>query len=362
MQSRTRIMEAIQGGSPDRMPVSPFTLGALDFLSAMAQELIAETDPLVRTTGGIDPFIGSAVTQRVVQDGNTTVTSLITPKGELTTRWRKTSITEAPVEYGIKTLEDAERFLSMPYSCDGVDPSAYYKWCSRIGNEGLVLVEVPNAICLPAQWLSPEDFCVWTLDYPELVLELTRVGSERVSEYVDRLCREGVEAFRIIGAEYAVTQLGPTGFDKLVAQFDAELVDLIHSHGAIAYYHCHGCVTAYLEKLADIGMDALDPLEAAPWGDTEIGEAVRKMDGRVCLVGNLDDMEIINALPTQQVLEIAEERLLAAGDSRFILGGTASGTYTEHGARNFIAMADMVRDRTRSAAASVNTTELSLVR
>ncbi|MHB9038587.1 MAG: uroporphyrinogen decarboxylase family protein, partial [Armatimonadota bacterium] len=134
-----------------------------------------------------------------------------------------------------------------------------------------------------------------------------------------------------------------------------------HSHGATAYYHCHGCVSSYIDRLANIGMDALDPLEAAPWGDTDIGEAVSKMDGRVCLVGNLDDMEIINALPTQQVVEIAEERLSAAGNSGFILGGTASGTFTEHGARNFIAMADMVRDRTVSVAASTCNAERTLM-
>jgi uroporphyrinogen-III decarboxylase len=99
----------------------------------------------------------------------------------------------------------------------------------------------------------------------------------------------------------------------------------------------------YLEKLADLGMDMLDPLEAAPWGDVEIGDAVKKVGDRICLVGNLDDMEIINALPTVEVLQLAEERLASAGSSGFILGGTASGTYTEHGARNFIAMADMVR-------------------
>ncbi|MHB9038906.1 MAG: uroporphyrinogen decarboxylase family protein, partial [Armatimonadota bacterium] len=273
MTSRARILEAIRGGSPDRVPVSPFTLGALDYSSAMAQELIAKTDPFLRTTGGMDPFVGSAVAKKVAQDGDTTITTLLTPKGELTTRWRQTNITEATVEYGIKTLDDAQRFLSMPYSCDGISPNAYYKWRSRIRDEGLVLVEVPNAICLPAQWLSPEDFCMWTMDYPDLLLELTRVGSKRINEYVDRLCRAGVEAFRIIGGEYAVTQLGPTGFDKLVAPFDAELVDVIHSHGATAYYHCHGCVSSYIDRLANIGMDALDPLEAAPWGDTDIGEA-----------------------------------------------------------------------------------------
>jgi len=345
MNSYQRIMETLRHGKPDRVPVSPFTLGALDYASSAAQDLIRETDPFIRTVGGGDPFIGSNVQCSVNQEGDTTISTLFTPKGELTTRWRRTPETEGSVEYGIKTLDDAERFLSIPYSPVRIDTTQYAKWRGRIQGEGLVMVEVTDAICLPAQWLSPEDFCTWTLDYPDLVLDMVRIGSRRVNQYVDDLCRAGVNAFRIIGGEYAVTQLGPSGFDKLVAPFDTELIDIIHSHGALAYYHCHGCVNGYLDKLANLGMDFLDPLEAPPWGNVEIGEAVKRIGDRVCLVGNLDDMEVIDSLPTQAVVDLAEDRLISAGESGFILGGTASGTFTEYGAHNFVEIARMVKAR-----------------
>ncbi|MCE5197968.1 MAG: uroporphyrinogen decarboxylase family protein [Armatimonadota bacterium] len=353
MNSYQRIIETVKHGKPDRIPVSPFTLGALDPDGPMAQELIRETDPFIDVYGGGNPFVGSAAVCKATQEGDTTTHTYVTPKGELTARWRRTPQTTGAIEYGIKTPDDAERFLSMPYSPANVDISLYTKWRERLCGEGMVLVGVPDAICLPAEWLSPEDFCLWTLDYPDLVLELTRVGSNRTKQYVEDLCRAGVNAFRIIGGEYAVTQLGPSGFDKLVSPFDVELIDIIHSYGAIAYYHSHGCVSTYLDKLADLGMDLLDPLEAPPWGDVEIGEAVRKIGDQVCLVGNLDDMEVIDRLPMRSVVDIAEERLNATGDSGFILGGTASGTYTEHGARNFIAMAHMVKARAGACKAAI---------
>jgi hypothetical protein len=345
MTSRQRILEAIRHGSPDRVPVSPFTLGALDPFGAAARELIEKTDPLIPVGGGGNPFIGSAVTPRVVQDGDTRITTYDTPKGPLTTRFRWTGITGATTEYAVKSPEDAERFLSMPFEPATVDLTEYWEWCARVGEEALILVGIPNAVCLPASWLSPEDFCMWWLDYPNLIAELTKVAAERLNEWVHRLCKEGAEAFRIVGGEYASVQLGPSGFDALVTPFDTELVDIIHSYGAIAYYHNHGCMSRFLERLADLGIDALDPVEAPPWGDVEIDEAVRRIGDRVCLVGNLDDMEIIEALPTEEVVAIAEERLASAGSRGFILGGTASGTYTEKGARNFIAMAEMVRGK-----------------
>jgi uroporphyrinogen-III decarboxylase len=115
----------------------------------------------------------------------------------------------------------------------------------------------------------------------------------------------------------------------------------MHSHGATVYYHNHGPTMKYLELLADIGMDACDCFEAPPWGDFDFPEAKKRIGDRICFVGNLDDMEVIDKLPEAKVLEMARERIIESEGWGFVLGGTASGTYTERAARNFMAMADL---------------------
>jgi hypothetical protein len=92
---------------------------------------------------------------------------------------------------------------------------------------------------------------------------------------------------------------------------------------------------------ADIGMDAADCFENPPWGDCDLAVARQTLAGRVCIVGNLDDMEVIDKEPEAVVRKIAAERIALAGPDNFVLGGTASGTYTDKAARNFIAMADV---------------------
>ena len=88
-------------------------------------------------------------------------------------------------------------------------------------------------------------------------------------------------------------------------------------------------------------MDACDCFEAPPWGDTDMPQAKARLKGEVCIVGNLDDMEVIDKLDEQSVRELARLRIEEAGPDGFVLGGTASGTYTEKAARNFIAMAEV---------------------
>ncbi len=179
------------------------------------------------------------------------------------------------------------------------------------------------------------------MDYPDLMLKLTDLFASRLNDWVTRLCEAGIDGFRICGGEYASVQLGPAGFDALVLEQDKELIDIIHRHGGVAYYHNHGPVMRFLTRFREIGMDALDPLEAPPWGDADLREARVTCGDRVAFVGNLDDMEVLENLPFEEIRLMAMERLAGAGDRGFILGGTASGTYTEKAARNFIRLAEL---------------------
>ena len=341
MTSRERILSAIRLETPDRVPVTPFGLGKLDPDGTVARELIETTDPILTVGSGGDTFLGRGVDTHTQVEGDRTVTTIQTPSGDLTRVVRRTEITSATVKFPFESVEDVERFLSIPYVAPPVDVSAFHALKNRVGDEALVMVGIGDAVCLPASWFSPEGFCLAWADTPDLVLELTTLASDRVTARVDALCEAGVDAFRIIGGEYASVQLGPMGFDALVMPFDAELVATIHKYDAIAYYHNHGPVMPFLERFAALGVDAVDPFEAPPWGDCDLSEAKASIGDRVCLVGNLDDMEVVESRPVDEVQEMARACLEMAGPDGYLLGGTASGTYTERGARNFMALVDV---------------------
>jgi uroporphyrinogen-III decarboxylase len=342
MTSRERLLCALRGGTPDRVPVAPFGLGRIAPDSPLGQELIEGTDLLFEVWSGGEPLLGSDLGTSSDTDGDTTTILIETPGGKLRRRIRRTSVTSATVEFPLKSAADAEAILELPYVAPEANPADYHKWRKTIGEQGFVMVGIGSAVCLAAEWFSPEQFALMWAERPDLLIRMTATASERLIAYVESLCKAGVEGFRIVGGEYVSVQLGPRAFRELVIPFDTELARVIHQHGAVAYYHNHGRVTRYLPLLADLGMDALDPLEAPPWGDVDLAHARRAVGGQLCLVGNLDDMEIVDALPTEEVVAIARERLRAAGRRAFVLGGTASGSYGERGARNFLAMADMV--------------------
>jgi len=153
-----------------------------------------------------------------------------------------------------------------------------------------------------------------------------------------------MESLRIVGGEYVTVQLGPSAVGPLLSEWDTALMSAIHEGGGLGYYHCHGPSRNYVSDLFDLGIDALDPLEAAPWGDADLAGAQEISAGRCCLVGNLDDMEVLDRLPAAEVRRIARERVREAGSRGFILGGTASGTFGEHAARNFMVLVEVAEE------------------
>ena len=347
MTSRERLLAAMRFEKTDRVPVASFGLGALADDSEMAKEVIARIDPFIQAAVPGDIHYGTGCPTEAVREGNVRTVIRRTPLGDLTDRMQWTDITSAKIEFPVKTLEDVEKYLSIEYIAPEVDVTPFLKRKAEIGDEGLVLVPIPDAVVLPAELLSPEVFSLWWMDHPDLMVKLTSLFSARMNDWVDRLCKAGVDGFRIVGGEYASVQLGPAGFDALVVEQDKELIDIIHRHGGIAYYHNHGPVMRYMTKFREIGMDALDPLEAPPWGDADLRQARAACGDKVAFVGNLDDMEVLEKLDFEEIRPMALERIEAAGDRGFILGGTASGSWTDKAARNFIALGELSRSLAR---------------
>lgn len=338
MTSRERMLCAMRGERPDRVPVSPWGFGHLDRQGEVFREMLRTCDPWIEAGGGGFSFTGTRLQAESSTDGAITTTIYHTPAGDLTARRQVTSVTSATIEFLCKTPADVEALLSVPYEALPTDFSAFHDTKATYGDEGLVCLGCADAICWPATVLSPEDFCLLWADAPDLMVEMTRVASERLNVFIEAACQAGVDVFRIIGGEYVTVQLGPAAVPRLLTPFDGRQVDIMHRYGALAHYHNHGPMMAFLDALAGLGIDSLDPCEAAPWGDCDLAEAARTLRGRCCIVGNLDDMEVLERCSEDEACAVAAERIEQAGEVGFMLGGTSSGTYTERAARNFIAM------------------------
>jgi len=343
MTSRQRILAAARNEACDRVPVSPFGLGKLDPDGEVAARLVEVCDPFLEVSLGGHVFGGLHYVEEQIEDEEFTRLRLQTPEGALTATVKRTGVTRHTIEFFCKGPRDIEKYLSIPFEPAPVDATAFHKARRRYGEQGLVLAGCADAICLPAMLMSPADFCLLWADAPGLMVELVEEASRRVEIYVKSACEQGVDAFRIIGGEYASTQLGPLAFEQLVVEPDRRLIALMHRYGALAYYHNHGPMMRYLEPIARIGVDFLDPMEMPPYGDVDLRRARDIIGGRYCIVGTFDDMEVLEKLPLEEIKRQARQRIQQYGTRGFCLGGSASGTYGERAAEAFCALAELAQ-------------------
>ncbi|MHB1294597.1 MAG: uroporphyrinogen decarboxylase family protein [Anaerolineae bacterium] len=339
--SRQRMLCAVHQGEPDRVPVAPWGLGRLDPLSATAAELIARTDPWIEVGLGCDPVGGAAFPLEERQMGSLRRRIVHTPRGDLTATWTTTAATTASTEHLCKSVADIEALLSIPYVAAHPDTAYFHARRRTLGEDGLVVMGLGDALCFPNDVLGTEYCSLLWAEQPDVIRSMVAVAAERIHRVIEEACLAGVDCFRIVGGEYATQLMGPAAWDALVVSYDRPLVELMHQHGAVAHYHNHGNMRRFLGRIADLGVDSLDPIEQPPYGDMAMRDAHNLIGARVCLVGGLDDMEVLETRPTAEVLRMGQELLEALPKRGFMLGGTSSGIYGEQAARHFIALADL---------------------
>ncbi|MFW5868339.1 MAG: hypothetical protein ACOCX2_11015, partial [Armatimonadota bacterium] len=116
MTSRERILCAMELGTPDRVPVTPWGFGHVPEDSEIGRRLLHECDPFIgANVGGGDWFLGRGVKTRTEKRDGKTYSVIEAPDGDLYSRWQQTEITSATMEFYCKTPEDVRNLLSAPY-------------------------------------------------------------------------------------------------------------------------------------------------------------------------------------------------------------------------------------------------------
>jgi len=224
----------------------------------------------------------------------------------------------------IEDEKDVEKILSVPSEFQKPDVEDFFKYKNRIQQkDGLMYTFISTPMVCVSQLFSFEKFLMWCIAEKSTILTLIETAFERIYEQLEYLLQRGVgPVFHFGGSEQATPpMMSPKLYDEFVVKYDGRLFDLVHRYGGYVAVHCHGRVKSILDKLINMGADLLDPIEAPPSGDIEIGEVKKKVKGRMTLVGNIQfgDMEVC---ATKEIDEKVKDAICSGGKEKFILATT----------------------------------------
>ena len=343
MTSRERLLAALRSETPDRVPVtlyesSPYNDGWPNREPSYAPLLALEReygDTFVRAPIDVpilfgDPNAVTGLEERNVDGSIMRVHEVDTPRGPLRSVARRDPglMTYWQIEPFVKSDADIERVLAMPTAPAEVNIPRLRDLEARVGDHGLLLFSIGDALGHVVGLFEFEDFVMRcaTDDGP------IRALPDKVQEQVLRAIRmigNHVKnaAFRLWGPEYCGAPLmNPrVYFPRYVVQYDQPATQAIHETGNFSVIHCHGRLRDLLTPIAEIGADALEPVETLPLtsADVTLAEVKKCLGQRMCIMGGIQAVTLETGSPETVRQEVQTALAQGAPGGRYVALPTA---------------------------------------
>jgi len=353
MTSKERFLTVLNGGIPDRLPVTthhlmPYFLNK--YMNGISDDEFFDyfgLDPIkwvVEHTHGsssqeyFDPdqgAVGFLEAKRVATDNwhiekeeldgfdfTTTRFNFITPKKTLTMVLQSNDQTAWVFEHLVKEKSDIDiigEYVTSPYC----DVKAVNRQADTYGDRGLIRGHIccfdvfgqpgcwQDAACL----FGTQNLIMATYDDPGWVHTFLKILQERKKIFVKSLQGARYDILELGGGDASTTVISPKLFDKFVAPYDSELIELAHDTGQRISYHTCGGMMPILENIADMNPDAMEtftPIDMG--GDVILKEAKNRIAHRICMIGGFDQFHYFTGCTPQATRQAVRQNFHDAGD------------------------------------------------
>ena len=150
------------------------------------------------------------------------------------------------------------------------------------------------------------------MDYalrPELAHRMARMICDYKKQVIRNACEIGADIV-LTGDDYAARKgpmMSPAHFREFILPYLTEIVEEAHSHDVPFIKHTDGNLWPIMDDLVDAGIDCLDPLE--PIANMDIGEVKEKYGDRIALAGNVDCGQLLCFGTKDEVREAVKETI-----------------------------------------------------
>jgi hypothetical protein len=367
MTSCQRLAAAFRCQEPDRVPIQ---VRGVDTISrALIKrhesfrplvEAVAQHGDLTQSWGASCAFltrwINSTNTftrvEKRNEDFNVHYHTIRTPKGDLTCSTNVSTKGHPPMRetFYVKSLEDVEKFLSIPYAPHRPDCAPFFKQVEALGEQGIVLASPgSDAITYVHELLGSELLAIWSIEERETIHRLLRVFNERLCDTAKYLVSQKVgPLFSSSGQEYVAPPLHPPkDFYDFVVKYDKEVFAILRDAGGMIHVHCHGPIRDLQDGFLEMNINCLHPIEAPPMGNLPLAEAKAKMGHKICLEGNIQIGDMYSCTP-QEIEQTTIAAIRAAGRGGGLIICPTASPYTptlpDVALQNYLAMIRTARE------------------
>jgi uroporphyrinogen-III decarboxylase len=350
MTSRERLLATLHGQPADRVPVSPFVqdeylsyyypqkpkvdrvIDAVELANELDFDLMAKHRALEQPHFFRRSHPNWELRRTQSRSGNmrTNRLEIVTPTRTLVQE--ETGPDSGAATTGVRFMvtrslladsDDVEAFLKYLPPLDDQDrlemAQIATRWRSIIGERGVLapwgFAGVFN-FCADLRGL--DNFYAAPYEDETEYRALMDAVASAMAEYCLAMGETEVDCVGIQGHMAGGTTTGPDFFRKYVQQYEKRVIDAIHAGGKFSIYHNCGFAKSLYGNYLELGMTVWETLSEHPRGDNKLADAKAALGNRICLLGNLDQVDF---------LKVASPREVADKTREIVQTGKAGGRY-----------------------------------
>lgn len=213
----------------------------------------------------------------------------------------------------IDTIDEMARLAEAPRTSRQFDADAYNRGVEQIGERGVAMTSVMHPLGTLVRQANMVEVYGWLMLEPEIMHRFLESTNTQARDTVLAMGRAGIEPwFGTWALEMLIPPwMGRRLFDEWVFPYDKMVNDAIHIIGGRHRSHCHGESMGFLVRMAEMGLDATEPLEPPPFGDVDLAEAKRLVGDHMMLSGNIPSQDFVTCTP-EQVRQWVKDAIAAA--------------------------------------------------
>jgi uroporphyrinogen decarboxylase len=350
MNSRERMMRALNKGQPDRVPIfenyinEPIVVRLAEILLPGSVRLRASQDRAGEERLEVMDLYCLLVKELNLDATSTLFSTGLKPIGEgrgrdkFGTVWSLSEHGEPlPAKGPIRGIDDLEGF-DMASKLEPKDFEGVKYVIDKAGKDRAHFVTVPDPFKIAWNLRgSMENLMVDYILNPELVHRLARVATDYDKAAIDMAKEAGADVIFFPGdvAGEKTLLMSPRHFREYIKPYHREIVEHAHQKGLKIVKHSDGNMWPILDDILEVGFDGFHPVQPQCM---DIAEVKRHLAGKACVIGNIDCRELLPFGTEEEVERAVIETIEKAAPGGGYIISSSNTIHPACKAENYIAM------------------------
>jgi uroporphyrinogen-III decarboxylase len=353
MNSRERLLKTINGGIPDRVPVTLFiadhghfihqmhpdidpldyeqlTFKVIDYQRSLGCDVFVRMifdlyHPLGIYLGGVDDGHETEtwkISVQITVDGNNLIRNSVitTPEGILTQEFVRNAQNRGTYVYCCtKKPINCERELDIAMKYEPKMSAEYGETVKQkirrikdyLGDDGILGTWVAGGPFNNASMIidHTELYMMFMID-PPYFDKLMQYTTNRTLDYTQAFIDAGADVM-LVGGNVPGGFLGAEVYEEFILPYEKKYIDFIQDQGCPAVYHNCGQIMALVNSYKKLGAKVVEAFSPVPLGDANLSEAIDNIKGDYVVIGGVDQVNLLQKGTLEEVIRVTKSTIEA---------------------------------------------------